>query len=134
VAVPAGVLNDADHLVDYYLWYIKKDRRRLILVFHAWEYAFVGILLALTVWSHPLLLAAALAHAGHLVGDHLANRPASLLTYSLIYRARMRFERTRLVRWTPTTLSDALNSDIPLWRVIEPRLPKRVSRMLGLDR
>jgi len=29
VAVGAGVLNDTDHLLDYYLWYIKKDVRRL---------------------------------------------------------------------------------------------------------
>ncbi len=132
-AFAAGVLNDADHLVDYYLWYIKDDRRRLILAFHGWEYAVAGVALAALVWAHPALLAAALAHAGHLVGDQVANRPGSLFTYSLVYRARARFERTRLVRWTPPTLSDALNLGIPLWPSIEPRLPPRVSRFLGLE-
>ena len=93
-----------------------------------------GVVLATLVWAHPALLAAALAHAGHLVADQLANRPGSLFTYSLVYRAQARFERIRLVRWIPPDLSDALHLSIPLWPLIEPRLPPRVSRFLGLER
>jgi|GEM_PF-3865066 len=39
VAIGAGVLNDTDHLIDYYLWYIKKDHRKLYLLLHAWSTA-----------------------------------------------------------------------------------------------
>ena len=132
-AVGAGVLNDSDHLLDYYLVYIKKDPRRLYLLFHAWEYAAAVAIFALVAGGHPVLLAAAAGHAGHLLADLIANKPKSALTYSLLYRAAIRFERGRLVRGSPQTLSVALHHSIPLWRHVESRLPSRVSRYLGLD-
>jgi len=131
-AIAAGVLNDADHLIDYYLWFKKRDVRRLYLVLHTWELSAVG-LVALAFWGHPLLLAAVLAHLGHLVGDFVANRPKSILTYSLVFRAVLGFERDRLIEPPPDTLSEALGHNIPFWRLLEPRLPGKLSRMLGLD-
>ena len=131
-AIAAGVLIDADHLVDYYLWFKKGDARRLYLILHTWELSAVG-LVALAFWSHPLLLAAILAHLGHLVGDFVANRPKNILTYSLLYRAVLRFDRDRLIEPPPDTLLKALGHNIPLWHLIEPRLPGKLSRLLGLD-
>ena len=132
VAIAAGVLNDGDHLIDYYLWFKKRDVRRLYLVLHTWELSAVG-LVALAFWSHPLLLAAILAHLAHLVADYVNNRPKSILTYSLLYRAVLRFERDRLIERVPDNLSDVLDHNIPLWHLIEPRLPGKLSRLLGLD-
>ena len=132
-AVGAGVLNDSDHLLDYYLVYIRKDPRRLYLLFHAWEHAAAVAIFALVAGGHPVLLAAAVGHAGHLLGDLIANKPRSALTYSLLFRAAVRFERGRLVRGSPLPLSMALHHSIPLWRHVESRLPSRVSRYLGLD-
>lgn len=93
VAVGAGVLNDTDHLLDYYLWYIKKDPRRLYLLLHAWEYCAAAAIFALVAGNHPVLLAAAVANAGHLLGDYIAHKPKSTLTYSLLYRTAVRFAR-----------------------------------------
>ena len=131
-AIAAGVLIDADHLIDFYLWFKKRDARRLYLILHTWELSAVGGLVWLAFWSHPLLLAAILAHVGHLVGDFVANRPKSILTYSLLFRAVLRFDRDRLIE-PPPTLSGMLDHNLPLWHLIEPRLPGKLSRLLGLD-
>ena len=133
-AIGAGALNDSDHLLDYYMVYIRKDPRRLYLLFHAWEHAAAVAIFALVAGGHPVLLAAAAGHAGHLLGDLIANKPRSALTYSLLYRAAVRFERRRLVRGSPLPLSVALRHNIPLWHHVESRLPSKVTQYLGLDR
>ena len=133
VAIGAGVLNDTDHLLDYYLWYIKKDPRRLYLLLHGWEYCAAAAIFALVAGNHPVLLAAAAAKAGHLLGDYIAHKPKSPLTYSLLYRAAMRFERVRLIGGSPPPLTVALDRNIPLWSHIAPRLPSRLLQYLGLE-
>ena len=133
-AFVAGALNDADHLLDYYLWFVRKDRRRLYLIFHAWEYAVVALALSLTIWQHPVLLAAALGHIGHLIGDQLANRPKSKLAYSMVFRMSAGFDHRRLFEELPTTLSQALGRSIPLWSLIETRLPRRIAGLFEADR
>ena len=134
VAFGAGVLNDSDHLIDYYFWFKKRDVRRLYLALHSWEISAAGVLMALAFGNHSLLLAAILAHVGHLIADFVANRPRSILTYSLVYRAAVRFDRDRLIDPPLDNLSNTLAHNIPLWRQIEPRLPEKVSRLLGLER
>ena len=135
MAVPAaavtGVLLDVDHTLDFYYWYVKKDTRRLFLLFHGWEYAVVGIALIIGVWDHPVLVAGVLGLLGHLLGDQIANRPAHPLAYSIIYRARTHFGRQHTFRETPSTLSEALHKSIPLWRLIEPRLLSVAARFQG---
>ena len=133
VAVGAGILNDTDHLLDYSLWYIKKDVRRLYLLLHGWEYCAAAAIFALLAGNHPVLLAAAIANAGHLLGDYIAHKPKSPLTYSLLYRAAVRFERVRLVGGSPPPLTAALNRNIPLWSHIATRLPSRLLQYLGLE-
>jgi dienelactone hydrolase len=114
VAVGAGVLNDTDHLLDYYLWYIKKDVRRLYLLLHGWEYCAAAAIFALVAGNHTVLLAAAIANAGHLLGDYIAHKPKSPLTYSLFYRAAVRFERVRLVRRVAATAHRRAGPQYPL--------------------
>ena len=132
LAVPAsmatGVLIDADHVLDSYITYVKKDRRRVFVLFHAWEYAILGLAMVIGVWQHSVLLAGVLGYLGHLVGDQIANRPTHPLAYSIIYRMRSGFERSRLFQEAPDTLSQLLHGTIPLWRVIEPRLLDLASR------
>ena len=128
MAIPAaavsGVLIDSDHVLDYYLLYVRKDRRRLFLVFHGWEYTLAGLTLALLVWQHPVLIAGVLGHLGHLVSDHVANRPYRLLAYSIIFRTYYGFHREQVFQEPPPTFSDALQESIPPWRLIEPMLAK----------
>ena len=127
-ALAAGVLIDSDHIFDFYNWYVRKDRRRVFLLFHAWEYTALALTLALTVWHHPAVLAGVLGHLGHLVSDQLANHPRHPLGYSVIYRLFIGFDNGRIFPETPPTLSEALHNSIPLWGMIEPRLFWVVSR------
>ncbi len=123
VAAATGVLNDVDHTLDYYLWYVKKDKRRAFLLFHGWEYSIAGLILAAAVWAHPVFLAATLGHLGHLIGDQIGNRPEHPLAYSLVYRTSRRFQRNKLFGESrQRNLSEALEQSIPLWHLIEPRL------------
>jgi hypothetical protein len=90
-----GVLTDIDHLFDYYLWYVCRRKGKIFLFFHAWEYSIVGLLLAGLVYYHPILLAAMLAHLGHVAADHFHNR-LEPWGYSLTYRVFVRFDTARI--------------------------------------
>ena len=137
LAVPAaaagGVLVDSDHLVDFFNWYVRKDRRRVMVLFHGWEYAAVGLALVLGLWYHPALLAVALGYLGHVVGDHIANKPLHPLAYSILFRASRGFHRRGLFEESAESLSEALHQSIPLWGVLELRL-LAVASWLGLRR
>jgi len=117
-----GVLNDMDHLYDFYRWYVRGDRERVYLWFHAWEYSLVGLVLVLTVWDHPIFIGAVVGHIGHMMGDQIGNRPKYPLTYSIIYRALKRFRHESLFQGELRDLSETLEHNIPLWRFIEPRV------------
>ena len=121
-AIATGVLVDADHVLDFYYLYVKKDRRRIFVLLHGWEYSVVALALVLGVWYHPALLAGVLGHLGHLAGDQARNSPAHPLAYSIAYRAGSRFRRAGLFPEPPATLSEALHQSIPLWDRIEPSL------------
>jgi hypothetical protein len=95
-ALAAGVLVDADHLVDYALNRRGHGRRWLVLPLHGWELP-VALLLGgrLTPWA-GLARATALGLTLHLLLDLATNRPANPAIYSLLYRARRRFAADRL--------------------------------------
>ena len=57
-----GVLMDADHLFDYYQWYVKKRQDRIYVFLHAWEYSLIGLTLLVSLFYHPLFLATVAAH------------------------------------------------------------------------
>ena len=122
------MLIDADHALDYYNWYVRRDARFLFLPLHAWELSIV-LLGLLAVWYHPLLLAVALGHLGHLVADQLGNRLYPL-AYSIGYRALRRFDRDHLTGDPPpTTFSEVLEVHVPLWVRVRPGLVWAASRI-----
>ena len=133
LAVPAalasGVLIDVDHALDFFNWYVRKDARFSLLAFHAWEFALVGLVLILALWSHPVLLAAAIGYAGHIATDHIANR-LHPFAYFLSYRLLHRFDRSLLMGRNVAPLSDTLQANIPLWGQIEPL----VLKVIGIAR
>lgn len=128
VAFAAGVLIDTDHALDFYNWYVRGDGRYLLLPFHAWEFSFVGLVLLLAVWHHPLFLAAVLAYLGHLIGDQVANSMHPM-AYSALYRLAHRFDRELLTEQRLFSLSKVLEANIPFWGQIEPRLLRIASRL-----
>lgn len=135
LAVPAaaatGVLIDADHVLDYFNYFARNDRRHVYLLFHGWEFSLVALAAVIGIWYHPVLLAAVLGHLGHLVGDQLHNKPIHPMAYSFIYRASVGFSRERLFGDSPTTFSQTMHKSIPLWRFVEPTLLQLWSRFFS---
>ncbi len=125
-AFGVGVLTDVDHLVDYYQWYVRRKKGKLFLLFHAWEYSITGLLLVGLVYYHPLLMAAVLAHLGHIATDHFHNRLAPW-AYFFTYRALVRFDTARIA---PN--QNVLNSYkiwlsmVPFGKRIEPWYQRRI--------
>lgn len=105
--------------MDYYNWYVRRDPRYLLILFHAWEFSLAGLALLLGWWHHPIFLAAILGYLGHLTADQLANG-LHPMTYSITYRWFRRFDRRRLTRGSLWPLSDVMAANIPFWRQIEP--------------
>ena len=95
VALGVGVLIDVDHLFDFYLWYLRRKKGKIYLLFHAWEYSIAGLLILGLVWYHPVLLAAALAQLGHVAADHFHNRLAPW-GYFITYRISVRFDTAHI--------------------------------------
>jgi hypothetical protein len=97
-ALLSGILIDLDHIVDYMIefgprfdrkqffdYFYKKEYRRVVLVFHGWEWLlFLGVLAWQTGWNPWYVgLLAGIGH--HLVLDQLANS-AKPLGYSVLWR------------------------------------------------
>lgn len=90
VAAASGVLPDADHLLDYYNRYVRRDWRRLYLLLHGWEYLALALALYFFVFREPWMLAVALGYATQLAGDQIFNG-ATWYGYFLSARAFFRF-------------------------------------------
>jgi hypothetical protein len=126
VAVGVGVLVDLDHLYDFYNWYIRRKGDKLHVLFHGWEYSIAVFFVLGLVYYHPLLLAAALAHLAHVTTDHF-NNGLPPLGYSVIYRAWVRFDASKLVPGRNVTHSyRAWVHLIPLGHFIEPWFRRRI--------
>ena len=95
VAAGVGVLTDIDHLIDFYRWYVRRKRGQIYLLFHAWEYPIVGLLVLGLIYYYPLLLAVTLGHLGHIATDHFHNRLAPW-GYFMTYRAVVQFDAARV--------------------------------------
>lgn len=129
-SVATGVFVDVDHVIDFYNLYIRKDRRRLLLLGHGWEYTALGFAVYLSIWGHPWMLAAVLGHLGHLISDQIRNRPEHPLGYFITYRASRGFRRQRVFSSIEPTLSKALSASIPFWDRFESVLPQALQRVL----
>jgi hypothetical protein len=114
-----GVLIDADHLIDHWLYnrFPAGARERLVLPLHGWEY------LPLIAWAEPKLLGPLTArglligYLAHILIDVATNKVASPRTYSLISRALRGF-RGKVFRddFDPTNDAHAWR-DAPLWKI-----------------
>jgi hypothetical protein len=119
-AVGFGVLMDVDHVYDYYQWYIKGRREKIYLLFHAWEYSLVGLVVLAVGFYHPLFLGAMLAHLAHVATDHLSNH-LSRFSYSIIYRSVIRFDAALISPYHDVTADyQDLPRYLPFGRRFEP--------------
>lgn len=121
MAILTGVFTDSDHVLDYieprdghYLKYMTRP-------FHAWEYGFVGIAILITIWYHPLFLAATIGYISHLVLDQLGNETRPF-AYFVTYRIFKKFKRRELTPHLFDRTYKRLEGPIPLWGKIETRL------------
>jgi hypothetical protein len=119
VAVGVGVLVDVDHSVDYYQEWVKRRPYLVIKLLHGWEYSVLGLLVLSFIYYHPLLLAATLAHLGHVALDHYHHRP-SPWTYFLSHRAWLRFDVRKIEPGRPIRQSyEDFPDKLPLGRFWE---------------
>ena len=88
VALTAGIVPDVDHVADY-MYYHRCGTHRLILPLHGYEYAFLGVGIALLA-SNQVLGIATLSYFIHLLADQMVNHTHKL-GYSLLFRAWYRF-------------------------------------------
>jgi hypothetical protein len=139
LALGFGVLMDADHLFDFYQWWVKGRPNKVYVFLHAWEFSAAGLLTLALVFFHPLLLAVVLAHLAHVTTDHLRNR-LTPLAYFITYRLLKRFDRAfiapredvmRAYREWPRLLPFGRRLQPWFQRRIEPWFDERVQRMAG---
>ena len=88
-------MNDVDHSYDFYRWYLRREKGKIYLFLHAWEYSIIALLLVGLVYYHPVLLGAALAHLGHISADHFHNR-LTPWGYFITYRVIFKFDSDRI--------------------------------------
>jgi hypothetical protein len=126
LALGFGVLMDADHLYDFYQWYVKGRPNRVFVFFHAWEYSVAG-LLTLAVWFfHPLLLAVVLAHLAHVTADHFHNR-LTPFAYFITYRLLKKFDRAFIApQHSVTGAYRAWPHLLPFGRLLQPWFQRRI--------
>ena len=109
-AVAAGVLPDADHLLDYYLWWGRRERRFLFLLLHGWEYLIAGAAAYMWFIREPWMLAAVVGYGTQIGADQLLNG-TRWYTYSLLGRALLGFRVDRIsTGWNPRSSSAVLRS------------------------
>ena len=111
IALAAGVLPDSDHLLDYYRWYVRGDRTRVFFIFHGWEYLLV-LVAAYLLFRSPLILTALAAYVTHIGSDQIFNSTYRW-TYSVVARARFRFDASRVAAFDLDTAYEALLSSMP---------------------
>lgn len=73
-AIGAGVLPDLDHLLDFYLRYVRRNWKYLFLLLHGWEYAASGALIYALWIREPWMLAVVLGYVTQIGADQLRNR------------------------------------------------------------
>ena len=91
-AAVAGVAPDADHALDYYNWFARRQTHRLYYLLHGWEYVAILLVVATLIDWHMIAVSATLGYTSHMLADYLASGlPVS--RYSLLYRGFHRFRR-----------------------------------------
>lgn len=126
IALGVGVLVDIDHVIDFYQWWIRCRPNKLFILFHGWEYSLIGILVLVSVYYHPILLAVTVSHLGHVATDHIHNRLVPL-GYFILYRVWVRFDAVKIAPEINIQNSyRSLPNIIPLGQLWEPWYRRRV--------
>ena len=97
-AMAVGVLMDLDHLLDYYFWLWREKRTHIWLFLHGYELAAPMFLATWLSGWNPILLAATVAHLGHMLTDQVTNRPIPFM-YFFTYRVAKGFRVRELMRF-----------------------------------
>jgi|TARA_B100000315_G_scaffold249267_1_gene280220 hypothetical protein len=116
VAVGAGVLVDADHLVDQIWHFYMHKRPAAILALHGWEWlAALGIVSA--VLEFPWwMVAATFGYGSHVITDQIFNG-VHRWGYSIAFRVHHRFRVERFSdRWRLKRPVDALINELRVGR------------------
>ncbi|MCI0809073.1 MAG: metal-dependent hydrolase [Chloroflexi bacterium] len=129
IAIAAGVLPDVDHLVDYYVKYVRRDGRFQFLLLHGWEYLLAGLIAYVFFSQEPWLLAAVAGYATQIAGDQLSHDRARWNTYLVTARAINGFRAPRHGGWGSGRAYQSLVESVPfgreaLTRWFERRLPE----------
>ena len=118
---PVAVLVDIDHSVDYYQEWVKRRPHLVLKLFHAWEYSIIGF-----IYYHPILLAATVAHLGHVALDHYHHRP-NPLTYFISRRTWLRFDARKIEPGKRIRQSyEDFPNKLPLGRLWEPWYRRKI--------
>ena len=96
-ATATGVAVDVDHLLEYYLWFVKGDNSRVFYLLHSYELLVPCILAGVLSGGNPVVIGVSAAFLGHLLTDQIAN-PMHPLAYFLTFRVINGFDRAKLVR------------------------------------
>ena len=96
-ALITGVMIDLDHLVEYYMWFVRGDNRRVWYFLHDYELLIPAFVAAYLSGWDPVVLGVSLAFLAHLLTDQIFN-PMAPLAYFLTYRAVKRFRRHEIVK------------------------------------
>ena len=96
-ATATGVAIDIDHLLEYYLWFVKGDNSRVFYLLHSYELLVPWILAGILSGGNPVVIGVSAAFLGHLVTDQIAN-PMHPLAYFFTFRVINGFNRAKLVR------------------------------------
>lgn len=130
VAIAAGVLPDIDHLLDYYVKYVRRDGRFQFLLLHGWEYLVAGLAVYLFWLQEPWLLAAVAGYATQIAGDQVSHDTARWDTYLVTSRATKGFRAPRGCGLGNGRAYQSLVDSVPfgreaLTRWFERRLPEK---------
>ena len=96
-ATATGVAIDVDHLLEYYLWFVKGDDSRVFYFLHSYELLVPCVLAGLLSGGDPVVIGVSAAFLGHLLTDQIAN-PMHPLAYFFTFRVINGFNRAKLVR------------------------------------
>ena len=104
-AAATGIAVDIDHLLEYYLWFVKGDNSRVFYLLHSYELLVPCILAGVLSGGNPVVIGVSAAFLGHILTDQIAN-PMHPLAYFFTFRVINRFNRVKLVRQPWNELQD----------------------------
>jgi hypothetical protein len=129
ISVAAGVLVDIDHGPDLVWNFTRGGEPVATLALHAWEWVAGLVLLGIWTGFSWWLIAVLLGYGPHVITDHTSNR-GKRWTYSLLYRARHKFQVAKLAPgWRFEYSYRILEKELPpLARLIERWRDRQLAR------